>query len=70
MRLALQPLVDALTRVVLAHAVLHADENPVQMLKPGSARRIPMTGLRQPVFWSAARCGLRFLYQPGRSACA
>ena len=35
---ALQPLVDALTRVVLAHAVLHADETPVQMLKPGSGK--------------------------------
>jgi transposase len=35
---ALQPLVDTLTRVVLAHVVLHADETPVQMLKPGSGK--------------------------------
>jgi transposase len=35
---ALQPLTDALARVVLAHAVLHADETPVQMLKPGSGK--------------------------------
>jgi transposase len=35
---ALQPLVDALRRVVLSHAVLHADETPVQMLKPGSGK--------------------------------
>ncbi len=34
----LQPLVDALRQHVLACAVLHADETPVQMLKPASAR--------------------------------
>lgn len=32
---ALQPLVDALRQAVLAGAVVHADETPVQMLKPG-----------------------------------
>ena len=31
----LQPLVDALKAEILAHRVLHADETPVQMLKPG-----------------------------------
>ncbi len=31
----LQPLVDALTAELLRHAVLHADETPVSMLKPG-----------------------------------
>ncbi|MCT6717106.1 transposase [Acidovorax sp. 93] len=31
----LQPLVDALRDEVLSHAVLHADETPVAMLKPG-----------------------------------
>ena len=31
----LQPLVDALRGIVLGHRVLHADETPVAMLKPG-----------------------------------
>ena len=31
----LQPLVDALKAEILTHRVLHADETPVQMLKPG-----------------------------------
>ena len=31
----LQPLVDALRAEILTHRVLHADETPVQMLKPG-----------------------------------
>ena len=31
----LQPLVDALKTVILTRRVLHADETPVQMLKPG-----------------------------------
>ena len=34
----LQPLVDALRDVVLTHRVLHADETPVQMLKPGNKK--------------------------------
>src|SRR5574343_146473 len=34
----LQPLAEALRRQVLAHAVIHADETPVQMLKPTSQR--------------------------------
>ncbi len=34
----LQPLVDALKVVVLRHGVLHADETPVQMLKPGNGK--------------------------------
>ena len=34
----LQPLVDALIAEMLAHAVLHADETPVQMLKPGTGK--------------------------------
>jgi transposase len=34
----LQPLVDALKNEVLSHAVLHADETPVQMLKPGQKK--------------------------------
>jgi len=34
----LQPLVDALREVVLAHNVVHADETPVQMLAPGSKK--------------------------------
>lgn len=34
----LQPLVDALRQEVLAHAVIHADETPVQMLKPASQK--------------------------------
>jgi transposase len=34
----LQPLVDALTAELLRHAVLHADETPVGMLKPGNKK--------------------------------
>ena len=34
----LQPLVDALHQEVLTHTVIHADETPVQMLKPASQR--------------------------------
>jgi transposase len=34
----LQPLVDALTTELLGHAVLHADETPVGMLKPGNKK--------------------------------
>lgn len=34
----LQPLVDALKAEVLSHSVLHADETPVAMLKPGNGK--------------------------------
>jgi len=34
----LQPLVDALTAALLKHDVLHADETPVAMLKPGNGK--------------------------------
>jgi transposase len=34
----LQPLVDALKNAMLQHAVLHADETPVAMLKPGNKK--------------------------------
>ena len=34
----LQPLVDALKSEILSRAVLHADETPVQMLKPGNGK--------------------------------
>ncbi len=34
----LQPLVEALKGDLLSHAVLHADETPVQMLKPGHGK--------------------------------
>ena len=34
----LQPLVDALTAELLKHNVLHADETPVAMLKPGNGK--------------------------------
>ena len=34
----LQPLVDALKEELLAHRVLHADETPVAMLKPGNGK--------------------------------
>ena len=34
----LQPLVDALKGEILKHSVLHADETPVQMLKPGNKK--------------------------------
>jgi transposase len=34
----LQPLVDALKEAILSHGVLHADETPVAMLKPGNGK--------------------------------
>jgi transposase len=34
----LQPLVDALKTKILSHSVLHADETPVEMLKPGNKK--------------------------------
>jgi len=34
----LQPLVDALKTEILSHRVLHADETPVAMLKPGNGK--------------------------------
>jgi len=34
----LQPLVEALKAEMLAHTVLHADETPVEMLKPGTGK--------------------------------
>jgi len=34
----LQPLVDALKREILSRGVVHADETPVQMLKPGKGK--------------------------------
>ncbi|MDD2978325.1 IS66 family transposase [Aquabacterium sp.] len=34
----LQPLVDALKTEILSHQVLHADETPVAMLKPGNGK--------------------------------
>lgn len=34
----LQPLVDALKADILTHNVVHADETPVQMLKPGTGK--------------------------------
>jgi transposase len=34
----LQPLVDALKAEMLTHSVLHADETPVEMLKPGTGK--------------------------------
>jgi transposase len=34
----LQPLVDALKEAMLSHDVLHADETPVAMLKPGNGK--------------------------------
>lgn len=34
----LQPLVDTLKNVMLENAVLHADETPVDMLKPGNKK--------------------------------
>src|SRR5437879_6188640 len=37
-RVELQPLVDALKEAILSHDVLHADETPVAMLKPGNGK--------------------------------
>jgi len=35
----LQPLVDALRETILAHSVLHADETPIQILRPDTGRK-------------------------------
>ena len=35
---SVQPLVDALKGEILSHAVLHADDTPVAMLKPGNKK--------------------------------
>ena len=44
----LQPLVDALKEEILTHGVLHADETPVQMLKPGNGKT------HRAYFWAYA----------------
>ena len=49
----LQPLVDALKDEMLRHSVLHADETPVQMLKPGNGKTHP------EYFWPMPRARLR-----------
>jgi hypothetical protein len=38
MRVALQPVVNALKAGLLTQPVLHADETPVAMLKPGTGK--------------------------------
>jgi transposase len=53
----LQPLVDALRAELLKHSVLHADETPVAMLKPGNRkthRAYLSTGIRMH---SCSTCG-------------
>ena len=54
----LQPLASALRAEVLAHAVLHADETPVQMLKPAAQR----AGKTQRAYLRA----YLWAYTPGR----
>lgn len=51
----LQPLASALRAEVLAHAVLHADETPVQMLKPAAQRWQDPAGLPVGLHTRAAR---------------
>jgi transposase len=34
----LQPLVEALKDEILSHSAVHADETPVEMLKPGNKK--------------------------------
>ena len=64
----LQPLVDALRAEILTHGMLHADETPVQMLRPGSdAPRLPV-GLRPRGVRKHPRRGLRLLREPRRRA--
>lgn len=48
----LRPLVDALRQAILARSVLHADETPVQMLKPGNKRKthVPVPGPMRRAF--------------------
>jgi transposase len=48
----LQPLVDALKSSMLQHAVLHADETPVAMLKPGNKKT-------HRAYPTPGRCALR-----------
>lgn len=65
---ALQPLVDRLTVLLLAHAVLHADETPVAQLDPGRGKT------KKAYLWVYRTNGLDtappivvFDYQPGRA---
>ncbi len=46
----LQPLVDAMKDELLQHRVLHADETPVSMLKPGNGKthRAYRSGFKTP----------------------
>jgi transposase len=53
----LQPLVDALKREMLMHSVLHADETPVAMLKPGNGKT------HRAYLWSYCTTG----YNPTRA---
>ena len=66
----LQPLVDALRAMLLERAVLHADETPVAMLKPGKGEHAPGVYLElqlDAIRWRA-RGRLRLRRQPRRGA--
>ena len=55
---ALQPLVAALRDEILAHRVLHADETPVKLLKPGSrAQPLRVFWRCWPVLWITSSPG-------------
>jgi len=62
----LHPLVDALKGEVLSHVVLHADETPVEMLKPGNKKthRAYLWAYAPGAFERFESCGLRFLRVP------
>jgi transposase len=75
----LQPLVEALKAALLTRAVLHADETPVAMLKPGHGKThraylwsygtSAFDSIKGVVFDPRLRGG-RLRRQPGRAPCA
>ena len=60
----LQPLVDALRAMLLERAVLHADETPVAMLKPGKGKHAPGVHLELQLDAIRWRCTRSFTTSP------
>ena len=63
----LQPLVDALREVVLAHNVVHADETPVQILMPGEKKTHRGYVWAYATTASADICAVVYDFSPSRS---
>ena len=59
----LQPLVDALKAEILSRSVLHADETPVQMLKPGKG------STHRAYLWAYAPGAFEDMKRVGRDSC-